>query len=111
MDRDKVEELIARYIDDSGVGQQIAQLKEQVAELEARQGLLNLEQAEEKVESYVKQGLSHEAAFKLVVEELEEKELARKARLEQARAEKTTTQLEELSPEEELRLMQEEDEG
>ncbi len=98
MQEHEVKQLIEQYIEQYQLDQKTDVLREQIQALEARQGLLNLEQAEEKVESYVKQGLSHEAAFKLVVEELEEKEQKRKARLDEARREKTQVKLEELSP-------------
>ncbi len=107
MKEHEVRELIEQYIEQYQLDQKTDELREQIQALEARQGLLNLEQAEERVESYAKQGLSYEAAFKLVVEELEEQELARKARLDEGRREKTQVELDELSEAQEMRLMQE----
>ncbi len=112
MNRDKVEELIAKYIDESELGKQTAELRAQIAELETRQGLLDLVQVEERVEALVKRhGLSYEGAFNLAVSELEEKELAHRARLKEVRAEKTITELNEMSPEQEMRILEQEEEG
>ncbi len=107
-----VRELVEKVVEESGLNEKTAELKAQVQALEAKQGLLDLEHAEERVEVLAKRhGLNYEAAFKLVVEELEEKEQERKARLDEISREQTTTRLAQMDEEEELRLLEQEEEG
>jgi 23S rRNA maturation mini-RNase III len=97
VNEEQVKALIDKYITESRLDERTEELREQVQALEARQGFLNLEQAEERIESLVRHhDVSYAQALDLVVEELEEKEQERQARHAHARREQTQARLEEL---------------
>jgi hypothetical protein len=92
----RIRELVDKHYAESGLDKKNAELRLQIQALEEKQGVLTLESAEERVETYVRRGLTYEQAFDMVVEELEEQDLAAKTKREQAQKEKTEAQLAEM---------------
>ena len=85
----QVKRLIAERIAESSLDQKTKELREQIEALKAEQGLLTLEEAEEKIEAYVRRGMTYEQSLNEVISQLEERELAAQAKADQRKKERT----------------------
>jgi hypothetical protein len=108
MNEEQVRQLIAKEIVKSGLTEKTGELREQIEALKAEQGLLTLEEAEEKIEAYVRRGMSYEQSLNEVISQLEERELEAKSRADQRKKERTEVALEETERQAALELREEE---